>query len=198
MEAGVWVARRRAPELYPDAVTLFPGVAAQDALRSTQGGPGCSVKDSFADLDLARLGFDELFEAQWIFRAPAPAPPTSTLSWTVAKTDDELAEWAYAAGLTNTIRDELLRDSSVRILAARGPDGLTAGAVANRSESVVGVSNVFTTTVSVDAVWFSLADAIAAVFPSLPLVGYERSEDLQAALAAGFTAIGALRVWLAP
>jgi hypothetical protein len=42
MHPGVWVALRRAPELYPDAVTLLPGVVAEDALRSAPDGPGCS------------------------------------------------------------------------------------------------------------------------------------------------------------
>jgi hypothetical protein len=45
-------------------------------------GPGCSVKDSFGTLDLARWGFDELFEAHWIFRdsvtSSAEFPSTET------------------------------------------------------------------------------------------------------------------------
>jgi hypothetical protein len=73
-----------------------------------------------------------------------------------------------------------------------GPDGPSAGAVANRTGPVVGVSNVFTTTIAADEAWAGLPHALAAVFPSLPLVGYEHGE----ALAAGFTEVGALRVWL--
>ena len=195
-QPGLWVALRRAPELYPDAVTLVPGVSAEVVVRSAQDGPGCSIKDSFADLELGRLGFDELFQAQWIFREPALPSKEAALAWSIVETNHALAEWAEAPGLSGTIRSELLRDSSVRILAARAPDGTKRGAIANQSASVVGVSNVFTTTGAVDEVWAGIANAVAAVFPSLPLVGYERGEHLQAALAAGFTAIGSLRVWL--
>ncbi len=198
MQPGVWVALRRPPELYPDAVTLRPDVAEEDVLRSAQDGPGCSVKDSFSSLDLARLDFDELFQADWIFRDPATSLQKNALVWSVVETDDDLADWGHAADLAQTIRSDLLRDSSVRILAARGPDGLCAGAVTNRTGSVVGVSNVFATTVNPDEVWAGIPAAVAAVFPSLPLVGYERGEHLQCALAGGFTAIGALRVWLRP
>ncbi|HEY6399440.1 MAG TPA: hypothetical protein VIX82_18500 [Solirubrobacteraceae bacterium] len=196
MQPGLWVALERSPELYPDAVTLLPSVAAEEVLAAVQDGPGCSVKDSFATLDLDRLGFDELFQAQWIFHEPATAGQKSALIWSVIETDEDLAEWVRAAELADTIRSELLLDSSVRILAARGPDGLIAGAAANRTGSVVGVSNVFTTDVAIDEVWAGIADAVATVFPSLSLVGYDRGEHLQAALAGGFIAIGPLRIWL--
>jgi hypothetical protein len=81
----------------------------------------------------------------------------------------------------------------VRFLIAHG-----AGAIVNRTGPVVGVSNVFTTTITADEAWAGIAPAVAAAFPSLPLVGYEQGDELQAALAAGFTQVGALRVWLRP
>jgi hypothetical protein len=193
---GLWVALRRSPDLYPDAVTLIPGLATEDVLRSVQDGPGCSVKDSFDALDLAPMGFDELFRAQWIFREPAPSRPNTALAWTVVETDEAFREWTRAAGLSGIFRSSLLRNPSVRILAVHGPNGLTAGAVANRTGPVVGVSNVFTTTIAADEAWAGIPHALAVVFPSLPLVGYEQEEDLQAALGGGFTEVGALRVWL--
>jgi hypothetical protein len=54
------------------------------------------VKDSFAELELAALGFVELFEAQWLFREPEPAPGKGSLTWTVARTDDDLVQWGDA------------------------------------------------------------------------------------------------------
>jgi hypothetical protein len=47
---------------------------------------------------------------QWIFREPALAARKSALIWTAAQTDDELAEWTDAAGLSRTIRSGLRRD----------------------------------------------------------------------------------------
>src|SRR4051794_38055707 len=50
----------------PDAVTLSPGTEPAAVLARVEGGTGCSVKDSFADLDLAPSGFQVLFDATWI------------------------------------------------------------------------------------------------------------------------------------
>jgi hypothetical protein len=197
MRAGVWVAARRSPEFYPDAVTLAPGLAAPDVLRDVEDGPGCSVKDSFADLDLAPHGFAELFAARWMFRAPAPAPATTT-EWTVVQRGEAFEGWARAAELRGTIRPALLADPSVRILAVHGPDGVTAGAIANRTGSVVGVSNVFATAMPAHDLWRAVVAAVAQHFPSEPMVGYERDEALRAAMACGFRDIGPLRVWMRP
>ena len=35
----------------------------------------------------------------------------------------------------------------------------------------------------------------AVIRPGLPIVGYERGEDLAAAQQAGFTVLGSLRIW---
>ena len=48
------------------------------------------------------------------------------------------------------------------------------------------------------AMFARAADAVAAIAPTLPLVGYEHGPTLEAALAAGFDPIGPLRVWLHP
>ena len=90
MQDGLWVALGRSPDLYPDAVTLLPGIAAEDVLGAVQAGPGCSVKDSFAALDLTQMGFAELFRAQWIFREPGPLPQSRAQDWTVVETDEGL------------------------------------------------------------------------------------------------------------
>jgi hypothetical protein len=66
-----WTCPHRTPPLYPDAVTLVPGVEPTGLLDRIETGPGASVKDSFADLDLAPSGFEVLFDATWITR-PAP------------------------------------------------------------------------------------------------------------------------------
>jgi hypothetical protein len=52
----VWIAPEGSPPLYPDAVTLAPRLAADFVLRRIDTSPGCSVKDSLADLDLSPHG----------------------------------------------------------------------------------------------------------------------------------------------
>ena len=193
-----WLAQQRPPELYPDAVTLVPGLAARDVLRAVRGRRRCFVKDSFLDLGLSRLGFDELFRARWIFREPNAPVESGAAAWSVVDSEDGLEEWTGAADLVGIIRSELLAEPSVRVVALYGPDGLAGGGIANRTGSVVGVSNVFTTTMAVPDAWAGIVHALATLFPSLPQVGYERGESLESALAAGFSEIGRLRVWLRP
>ena len=63
-DGDVWWCAERTPPFYPDAMTLARGVSAADVLAHIDLSPGCSVKDSYAELELD--GFDVLFEAQWI------------------------------------------------------------------------------------------------------------------------------------
>ncbi|WP_435858469.1 hypothetical protein [Streptomyces milbemycinicus] len=197
-----WAAPARTPLYYPDAVTLVPG-ADPTALagRIDTTTPGASVKDSFADLDLTEAGFRVLFEAQWIHR-PASAPAiASDLAWDVAGDPETLRAWALAwddgDGNADLIRPELLADSATFVLAGRSPDRrVVAGAVASRSDQVVGISNVFALDGGPDTAWPVVLDAVHSLFPTIPVVGYEHGDDLAAAVRHGFEPIGPLRIWL--
>ncbi|WP_329560826.1 hypothetical protein [Kitasatospora sp. NBC_01266] len=200
--AQAWAAPARTPLYYPDAVTLVPG-ADPTALvaRIDTAAPGASVKDSFADLDLTGAGFRVLFEAQWIHR-PAGAPgAASELGWEVAGDPGTLRAWALAwddgDGNADLFRPELLDDPDTFVLAGRSADGrVVAGAVASRSDHVVGVSNVFALEGGAEAAWPGVLDAVHRLFPGLPVVGYEHGEDLAVAVRHGFEPVGPLRVWL--
>jgi hypothetical protein len=194
---SLWVALRRSPPLYPDAITLSPTVTADDVVHAVVAGEGCSVKDGFATLDLDEHGFQVLFDARWFYRPPALATPSGPGAWTVLDSAAARADWSLAAGDAVAIPGDALNDPAVRVLAATGPRGIAAGAVAFRTASVVGISNVFGDTAD-PATWAGIADAVAGAFPSLPLVGYETGEPLRAALESGFEDVGALRVWLQP
>ena len=78
----------------------------------------------------------------------------------------------------------LLHDPAVGVLA--GPAG---GAITNVTGPVVGVSNVHG-----PGAW----EWLAGVDPGRAVVGYEHGSDLEDALAAGFTPLGPVRVWLRP
>jgi hypothetical protein len=191
------MAATRTPPAYPDAVTLRGSAVADTVLAWVDRSPGCSVKDSFASLDLSGSGFDVLFEAEWIHRPAAAPAPAGRLDWRAVTTADELTAWSAAHGIGAVLRPALLRDPGVVVLA--GVDaggGLAAGVIGNRSGTVAGLSNLFTVSTEADEVWPGAVAALSASFPGLPLVGYEHGDDLAAARRAGFTSVGTLRVWL--
>ena len=191
---SAWTSARRTPPLYPDAVTLLPEAGPADVLTAVDTAPGCSVKDSFARLDLSGAGFTPIVEAQWIDRpAHRPAPRSST-PWAAVSTAHELAEWtaAWNDGATDLFRPQLLARPAVRVLAARRDGAIVAGAVVNRSWPVTGVSNLFTSDGDLDEAWTGVLSAL----PDRHVVGYETGPPLAAALRLGFTSTGPLRVRL--
>lgn len=197
--ADAWVTPTRSPPAYPDAVTLHDAARADEFLECIDTTAGCSVKDSFASLDLAGMGFRVLFDAEWIHRPAANATvPAGRLRWSVATTADEIAVWAAAHGGGAVFLPALLDEPTVAVLSATDEEGrLVAGVVGHRSRTVVGLSNLFTVSAHPDEAWSGAVAALSALFPDVPLVGYEHGADLAAAHRAGFVSLAALRVWLA-
>lgn len=192
---GLWVVDGDPPALFPAAVTLRPRVSAENVVAALSGKDSCSVKDSYADLDLEPHGFRELFSAQWIGLAPGQ-PSTRSPAWFTVTGPDDLESWCAAAELPDVLPVRLLTEPAVRILAAQRDGRPVAGAIANRSDEVVGVSNVFQADYRPLWVWSDIVAAIAEHFPAVPIVGYEHGTDLDAAIAAGFSARGPLRIWV--
>ncbi|WP_233611804.1 hypothetical protein [Amycolatopsis sp. WAC 01376] len=148
-------------------MTLTPEATVSEVLAGIDTSPGCSVKDSFACLDLSQAGFEVLFEATWITRtAQVPLEPG----------------WSRV--------DDRFDDPSVAVWS----DGVS-GVTANRDGDFAGLSNLYTQGDPDDA-WRGATAAVAASFPGLPITGYERGDDLDAALRNGYTALGPLRIWL--
>jgi hypothetical protein len=191
-----WVALRRSPPANPDAITLVPDADIDDVLAPVDRSAGCSVKDSFASIDLSPAGFHILFEAEWIYRDPARPGGDPGLSWSVVRTPEELRAWAAAHGGGDVFTPALVEDSTVAFLVAREGDAIVGGVIGNRSAAVVGVSNLFATTADEDRVWAGAVSALSARFPGLPMVGYEHGPSLAAARRAGFATTGPLRVWM--
>jgi hypothetical protein len=196
---AAWTNARRTPQFYPDAVTLSAAAAATDVLPGIDlTSAGTSIKDSFGCLDLTAAGFDVLFEASWIHRpAGFPAPePSGDVNWSPVASPAELAAWAVACGGGQVFRSELLAEDGVVVLAGHRAGRITAGAIANRAAGVVGISNLFVASDDPDDAWAGAVGAVAARFPGLPIVGYERDDGLDSALRNGFSPIGPLRVWV--
>jgi hypothetical protein len=97
--------------------------------------------------------------------------------------------------VTGLFRPVLLTDPDCVILACHRDGALVGGVIAYTSDGVTGISNVFKSASAGGPLWPSAVRAVAALRPRLPVVGYERGEDLAAARTAGFRVLGPLRVW---
>ncbi len=195
-----WTSRTRTPPLYPDAVTLVPECSVPELLARVDPSPGCSIKDSFASLDLAPFGFRALFDAQWIARAPSTAAPVAAGErWTVVREQDAFATWEQAwrgdDGLPDVLLVDLLSQDSLSVVAEVVGGRVVAGALLNRSSEVVGISNFFDAGGSSSS-WEGCVAFAATLFPESTLVGYEAGNALGAVRTVGFDAPGRLRVWI--
>src|SRR5437763_15149108 len=139
LHAECWTSPERTPPLYPDAVTLGPGVAAAQLLSAIDTSDGCSVKDSFANLDLIANRFRVLFRGEWLFRQPEDAAPASS-PWLVIQTPEQLEQWESNWQVSPAppvfFRPALLANAAVATLARYDGDRIVAGAVAKRSATV--------------------------------------------------------------
>ena len=92
-EAACWSSQVRTPPYYPDAVTLLQETSVEHVLSVIDVSEGCSVKDSFACLDLDAAGFRPLFRAEWVVRQPAKGRRAAPRGWSAVTTEAKLRGW---------------------------------------------------------------------------------------------------------
>ena len=206
----IWLSRHPVPRFYPNAGTLAEPSQRQlaliDELTAARLPPGWAVKDSFSMLDLEPRGFRMLFAAEWIYlpvsRVEEIISARTSARWEIVGNALALTEWesAWTRSAGDTSEDRiflppLLENKDVAVVAGFRDGQVVAGAIANRSDGVVGWSNFFAPVAEMfDHAVASLA-TIARVFPGSPIVGYEHGDDLRNAHSLGFESIGPLRVW---
>ncbi len=171
-----WTSPTRTPPYYPDAVTLVSDLSIPDLLARIDSSMGCSIKDSFASLNLTGHGFRVLFDAQWIV-----CPNTWRLAkvvapdWELVRDREDIATWVEAwreaDGPTDALRVDVLAHDSVAVLAARSGDRIVAGAIATHTSNVVGISNVFAEEGITSASWSGCLALARSLFASSTFVG---------------------------
>lgn len=201
-DQDAWTSRTRMPPFYPDAVTLVPEVSAPDLLARIDNSPGCSIKDSFASLDLTPFGFVVLFDAQWIVRRTAAVRPSSAdLLWGVVSDPESFVLWEQAwrgqDGPADVLRCDLVHQDAVTVLAGRDGGEIVAGAVLSRSLEVIGITNFFSNIGSAAANWAGCLGYIDVVRPGAVLVAYDvaQAPAPEGVRLDAFEPAGALRVW---
>jgi hypothetical protein len=172
----VWVNPDPSPPLFPNVISLAPsasGSALTAVLEVRDRLPGSwAVKDSFRSLELEGLGFEVLFDAEWLYRP-------------FVGVDDVPGSWTLVAD-TRDLPEALLDDPEVGFFSTEGAD-----VIANRAGGAVGLSNA--TGTGVDRACLA---AVESLWPGLPLVGYAHGDELKAMIGLGFEPVGGLRVWV--
>ncbi len=211
----MWINRRPTPRFYPNAVTLSAGEGATAQLEyihnliEAQLPAGWGVKDSYGTLDLAPLGFQMAHEANWLWRPaawPKPRGEIAGIRWGRVGSPAELADWEIAwngepadklpTSAACIFPSALLAADGVVFLAAYRGQRIVAGAIANRTREVVGVSNVFVPADALARFWAACVASVIEAFPGLTLVSYEMGRELAAAQSLGFDSLGPLRIWV--
>lgn len=205
IDDSAWTAPTRTPPYYPDAVTLSETVGEYDVLARVDDSDGCSVKDSWARLDLSVEDFACLVVGQWLWLdASEPTPAASPTLWTPVRSAQQMAGWVRAwatdPDAEAILRPSLLEVPGVHVLAGRESDEpdapVVAGAIVNVTGEVAGLGNIFSVDGDTESAWRDAAAAARTVIGDLPLVGWEAGADLDAAVAAGCERLGPLSVWL--
>jgi hypothetical protein len=211
-EWGIWFTTGPAPRYYPNAVTFDRSsdhqMLAIRRLIDSEMLEHVAIKDSLLIFDFTVVGFERLFEARWIWQDSETLLPhrrTDGLRWEIVKTVDELTRWeeawdGLAAGehiepSARIFLPALLNDPDVLFIAGYQDQALVAGAIGNRSGKVAGLSNQFAPDDQRVDCWAGCIRMIRTAYPGLPIVGYERGNDLNLALDLGFKTVGALQVW---
>src|SRR5690242_14334490 len=184
------------------ASPVEPQLAALRDLRSELPAPW-SIKDSFATLDLAPLGFEPLFDAEWISRDPSPVPRSEGghVEWRRVTSAAELDVWEAAWRDNGSPTDRrvflpaLLADPTVALFGASRDAEIVAGCAANRSADAVGFSNFFVAGGDDEDLTAGALAAVSGFGDGLPVVGYEWGDALGRGQRLGFEAVGPLRVW---
>lgn len=200
--ASFWSSPVRTPPHYPDAVTFLPEVSVEQVLSCIDSSEGCSVKDSFACLDLGAAGFEPLFQAEWVVRLPAEGSLAARRGWSTVTTVAQLREWeaiwGELPGGSGFFRPALLRNETIIVLARQEGDRIVSGAITNRSTAAIGLSNVFDAAGDLVSAWAGAAEVASKLWGAMPIVSYDSGDALDAAHHAGFGSIGELVVWLYP
>lgn len=210
-----WVAEGAVPPYYSNLVTRTAeaGHAEQlehlGRLAASPAKPRWSMKDSFARFDVSELGplgLSVLFEARWFGLPPtsgAAAAGETGVRWIAIQNERDLASWEAAWQISSpapglrVFPPALLADPTITFLGALVGTERYGGAIANASEGVIGLSNVFTLEGPVPGAFLrDCARTVGALQPERPVVGYGPVTELQELTPLGAEDLGPLRVWV--
>ncbi len=218
MRDGFWVNLDPSPPFYSNAIALRPGDMGSSFARVRDqvdaGVPGrWSVKDSYAQMNLGRVGFEALFEATWIALPVggivATSDPTD-LRWERVDVCERIVRLGGGMARNAGERRGSHSASDLHAVASRRPGHRVPGRPPGEPHrcgrdrqplgrwvgSRAGISNIVLPEAGGEIHRPGVVAAVRSAFPDLPMVGYERGDDLDAMESIGFKRLGPLRVWI--
>lgn len=216
IEEHYWSSEAEPPPYYSQLVTRTRGGVPRAAqlrrlseLAGRRGSRGWSCKDSFDELPgaaLESLGLRPLFRAWWFGWAAGGVTPGSETRLVVRRvhSPEQLFSWeenwrrSSPAGEARVFPEKVLSDGGLELFAMTLEGRTVGGFALNRSDSAVGLSNVFQLEDSdTDAGAFVCACARQArlLHPDRAVVGFGPETELRSLTTLGFVALGPLAVW---
>jgi len=195
---SVWLSEHPMPRFYPNIVTLESSSLIDRHIDSVGLllPVGWGIKDSFGQLDLVSKGFTMAFDAHWYCCEPNHGMfdnQQEKFPVHAAKTHSELNRWVTAWGEGEGIfNSALLENDSIELLYVERDGQIVSGLVTNVSGDAVGISNAFGCSNEI----LCCVAAVIEQYPNNGIVGYGDKAEIEALSAAGFLAIGDLRIWL--
>ena len=197
------------PQIYPNANTLQPHMALNSikSLLDKREDKTIAVHDSFHDLDLQSLGFQVLFEAEWLTFSNLMFTHKPGIIIDKVQSKEQLQTFTEACcdafGTSHLLElnpnglypESLLNNPDIRFYMAWEEDEIIGGMVLHRSHGVVGLSNLFCDDKQVLEALLLTSQHFIQEFP---IVTYSHDEELSLLLNSGCQLIGPLRVWLKP
>lgn len=196
VQHGLWKALGEPPRWHSSAKTVTPTVVKGEVLRAVEAFEHCSIADSFGVLDLSDSGFAVLFEATWVHHPPhAHSTGALPAGWTVIAEEEELEVWNREHDTLDVLLPSLLSHPRFRFLRHEEDGNLMGGAVLHDTGGdSVGLSNQWTVAGGrIDP--SALLSCAGTLHPGRAVVAYERGDDLDAFLDAGFDGLGPQYVW---
>ncbi len=193
-DGALWWAESAAPRWHSVVKTLVPTTDPSEVLVRMERHEHGSVADAFALLDLTTYGFEPLFTATWLHH-DAVATPAMPTGWDRVLDDEVMARWNHHHDTVGVLPTDLWAHPRFTVLARSEGADLTGGAILHDAESVVGLSNTWSSDGAPTDPRVLLRIA-AAVSPGRAIVDYAAGADLEAMLDAGFDALGPHRIWV--
>lgn len=198
-EKNYWFCPAKVPDYYPNIITLAPDTDTQIAalLQSEilETIHIISIKDSFDDLILSDAGMKPLFRATWLYKQrSANTLEEINVNWRQIKTETGLGHWeeswdTRSSDAKRIFLPPLLIEKQIEFWAGYDKDNLVCGYIANRSDSLIGLSNIF-------GDYKGCITHAAFQYARYDLVGYESGENLEIAKSLGFEPLDNLSIWI--